>query len=150
MKFSKDSSDAGALALGKPGVFMALSFLIVAVVTVGLTVRRVAGSGPDAAAVGRFECEKCGHLFEVDLRQQPEMAELLPRQFHPDCPKCGATGSAWETVTCPNCGRYYVPRSVKTGQDAAADVCPHCGAKFMETARRRTKRLGKGERRQAR
>ncbi len=148
MRPFENASNGNRITLGKPGALIALLLLGVTVVAVGLSIHVARGGGPDAVILARFQCEKCAHVLDADLTRGPAMAELAPEQSRLDCPKCGAADSAWELVICPKCGLDYVPASAKTGQDAALDVCPHCGGNFMKIAGLRTRTLGKGERRQ--
>jgi hypothetical protein len=94
-----------------------------------------------------YFCARCRKEFtltpEAYSRQAPDpetAARDRSAARRPHCPLCGARHSGWLMVTCPECGKPYLPIGAMPGDAATAgrtrDVCPHCKTDRGEWYRR--------------
>jgi len=88
-------------------------------------------------ATPQYSCSQCRKEFALTpqerFRQRPD-PETIKRDRTaarwPHCPLCGGKHVGRPMVTCPGCGKSYVPfGALRTGLAGAGprrDVCPHC------------------------
>ena len=101
----------------------------------------------------RVHCMACGAEWmvkpkDISKYQREGMGEFSKSgEYRPrggDCPKCGAKGTVFVMIQCPNCGKYYLPARVKDpagfAEGKVRDVCPYCGTDLKEWWKKRLKR----------
>jgi len=101
----------------------------------------------------RVHCMACGEEWmvkpkEISKYQREGMGEFSRggeyRPIGGDCPKCGAKGTVFVMIQCPNCGKYYLPARVKDpagfAEGKVRDVCPYCGTDLKKWWKKHLKR----------
>jgi len=101
----------------------------------------------------RVHCMACGAEWmvkpkDISKYQREGMGEFskggVYRPRGGDCPKCGAKGTVFVMIQCPNCGKYYLPARVKDpvgyAEGKVRDVCPYCGTDLKEWWKKHLKR----------
>lgn len=142
---------------------VALGIVIVAAIVIAI----MQFTGPEQhAAIGNdvyhFQCESCGHEFQVDREQELKIAdaamknnEALPQ----DCgrapamprtcknPSCGLKDKARLQHYCPSCEKWYLPNPALGDPSAFVstaempkDICTNCNTDVQEWYKQHVKK----------